>query len=72
MELPLGQIIQKVVPALLMGCTVVLKPSEWTPLTAVLLIEAFEEAGFPPGVLNLVQGYGETVGEAMTGHAGSI
>ena len=67
---PLGQIIQKVVPALLMGCTVVLKPSEWTPLTAVLLIEAFEEAGFPPGVLNLVQGYGETVGEAMTGHAG--
>lgn len=53
---PLGQIIQKVVPALLMGCTVVLKPSEWTPLTAVLLIEAFEEAGFPPGVLNLVQG----------------
>ena len=41
---PLGQIIQKVVPALLMGCTVVLKPSEWTPLTAVLLIEAFEEA----------------------------
>ena len=67
---PLGQIIQKVVPALLMGCTVVLKPSEWTPLTAVLLIEAFEEAGFPPGVLNLIQGYGETVGEAMTGHAG--
>lgn len=67
---PLGQIIQKVVPALLMGCTVVLKPSEWTPLTAVLLIEAFEEAGFPPGVLNLVQGYGETVGEAMTGHTG--
>lgn len=66
----MGQIIQKVVPALLMGCTVVLKPSEWTPLTAVLLIEAFEEAGFPPGVLNLVQGYGETVGEAMTGHAG--
>lgn len=67
---PLGQIIQKVVPALLMGCTVVLKPSELTPLTAVMLVEAFDEAGFPAGVLNLVQGYGQTVGEAITGHPG--
>lgn len=67
---PLGQIIQKAVPAILMGCTVVLKPSELTPLTATLLAEAFREAGLPPGVLNVVQGRGETAGEALVAHPG--
>lgn len=67
---PLGQIIQKAVPAILMGCTVALKPSELTPLTATLLAEAFREAGLPPGVFNLVQGRGETVGEALVAHPG--
>ena len=47
---PLGQVVQKVVPAILMGCTVVLKPSQHTPLTACLLADAFDRAGFPKGV----------------------
>ena len=52
---PLGQVVQKVVPAILMGCTVVLKPSQHTPLTACLLANAFDRAGFPKGVFNIAR-----------------
>ncbi|HSS25498.1 MAG TPA: aldehyde dehydrogenase family protein [Mycobacterium sp.] len=65
---PLHQIAAKVAPALAAGCTVVLKPSEVTPMSAFALTEIFDEAGFPPGVVNLVTGYGQVVGEAMIGH----
>lgn len=65
---PLGQIIQKVVPAILVGNTVVLKPSQHTPLAAYYLTEAFHKAGFPPGVFNLVTGRGSQIGNAMCGH----
>jgi aldehyde dehydrogenase (NAD+) len=59
---PLHQVVAKVAPALAAGCTVVLKPSEVAPLTAFMLTEMIHEAGFPPGVFNLVCGYGTTVG----------
>ena len=65
---PLGQIVQKVVPAILMGNTVVLKPSRHTPLTAVLMAEAFDRAGFPKGVFNLVSGSGSRLGEILSTH----
>jgi len=58
----------KIAPALAAGCTVVHKPAEWSPLTAALLAEIAHEAGLPPGVLNVVQGYGETAGKALTEH----
>jgi aldehyde dehydrogenase (NAD+) len=67
---PLHQIVAKVAAALAAGCTVVLKPSELTPLVAYLLIDAADEAGLPPGVLNLVPGTGPVVGAAIAGHAG--
>lgn len=62
---PLGQIVQKVVPAILMGNTVVLKPSQYTPLTAFYLAEAFHQAGFPAGVFNLVTGRGGDIGDVI-------
>jgi len=62
---PLHQVVAKVAPALLAGCTVVLKPSEVAPLTAFLLAEIMDEAGLPPGVFNLVTGDGPKVGEAL-------
>jgi acyl-CoA reductase-like NAD-dependent aldehyde dehydrogenase len=65
---PLHQITGKVAPALLAGCTVVLKPSELAPSSAVLLAEAVHEAGLPPGVFNLVHGTGPDVGEALVTH----
>lgn len=65
---PLGQIVQKVVPAILVGNTVVLKPSQHTPLAAYYLTEAFHKAGFPPGVFNLVAGRGSQIGNAMCSH----
>ena len=65
---PLGQVIQKVIPAILMGNTVVLKPSQHTPLTCYLLVDAFERAGLPAGVLNLVTGRGAQVGDAIATH----
>ena len=58
----------KLIPALVCGNTVVIKPAEDTPLSTYNLVEACEEAGIPPGVVNLVTGYGETVGAAMTTH----
>ena len=67
---PLHQISAKVAPAMVAGCTVVLKPSEVTPLNAFLLADVFEEVGVPAGVLNLVSGYGPVVGEAIAGHPG--
>jgi len=58
----------KLIPALVCGNTVVIKPAEDTPLSTYNLVKACEEAGVPPGVVNLVTGYGETVGAAITGH----
>lgn len=65
---PLGQIIQKVIPAVLMGNTVIVKPSQHTPLTSYLLADAFEKAGFPKGVFNLIVGRGGDVGNPMADH----
>jgi len=65
---PLIMATLKLAPALASGCTVVLKPAEQTPLTALLLGELIEEAGFPEGVVNIVTGYGETAGAALARH----
>jgi len=65
---PLHQVVAKVAAALAAGCTVVLKPSELTPLVAFLLVDAAEEAGLPGGVLNVVTGTGPVVGAAIAGH----
>jgi len=65
---PLHQVVAKVAAALAAGCTVVLKPSELTPLVAYLLFDAADEAGVPAGVLNLVTGTGPVVGAAIAGH----
>jgi aldehyde dehydrogenase (NAD+) len=67
---PLNQIAAKVAPALAAGCTVVLKPSEVTPLNAFLLAEVIDAAGLPAGVFNLVTGLGPVVGEAIAAHPG--
>lgn len=66
---PLNQVASKVAPALATGCTVVLKPSEIAPLSAMLLADIIHEAGFPRGVFNLVNGDGPTVGEAIASHS---
>jgi aldehyde dehydrogenase (NAD+) len=58
----------KLGPALAMGCTVVLKPAEQTPLTALRVGELIQEAGFPDGVVNIIPGYGETAGAAIAEH----
>jgi acyl-CoA reductase-like NAD-dependent aldehyde dehydrogenase len=65
---PLHQIAAKVAPAMLAGCTVVVKPSEVAPLNAFILASIMEEVGVPPGVFNLVTGYGPEVGEALAAH----
>ncbi|WFU15974.1 aldehyde dehydrogenase family protein [Bradyrhizobium sp. CB3481] len=67
---PLNQVASKVAPALATGCTVVLKPSEIAPLSAMLFAEIVDDAGVPPGVFNLVNGDGPTVGEAIAAHPG--
>ncbi len=65
---PLQLAASKVAPALACGCSMVLKPSEHTPLTALKLAEYFLEAGMPDGALNVVTGYGETAGETLALH----
>lgn len=65
---PLLMAAWKLGPALATGCTVVLKPAEQTPLTALRLAELVQEAGFPEGVVNVVAGYGETAGAALAAH----
>jgi aldehyde dehydrogenase (NAD+) len=65
---PVNQIALKVVPALATGCTCVLKPSEFTPLNAMLYAEMIDEAGFPAGVFNLVNGDGIHAGAALSRH----
>jgi aldehyde dehydrogenase (NAD+) len=65
---PMNQIVAKVAPALAAGCTVVLKPSEVAPLSAHLFAEILDQAGLPPGVFNLVNGDGLTVGSAIASH----
>ncbi len=67
---PLNQITCKVAPALAAGCTMVLKPSEFTPTSALIFAEILHEAGVPKGVFNLINGLGPEVGAAMSGHPG--
>jgi aldehyde dehydrogenase (NAD+) len=65
---PLTATIWKIGPALATGCTVVLKPAEEAPLTSLRLAELCQEAGVPPGVVNVVPGFGETAGAALAAH----
>lgn len=65
---PINQVVLKVLPVIATGCTCVLKPSEHTPVSAVLYAEILHEAGVPPGVFNLVNGVGPVVGAAMSRH----
>jgi aldehyde dehydrogenase (NAD+) len=67
---PLNQIACKVAPALAAGCTMVLKPSEYTPTSALIFAEVLHEAGVPKGVFNLVNGLGADAGAAISAHAG--
>ena len=65
---PMNQVAVKVMPALAAGCTMILKPSEESPLDAIIFTEVLDAAGVPAGVFNLVNGYGAVVGEAMSSH----
>ena len=65
---PMNQVCLKVIPALAAGCTMVLKPSELAPLSSMILAEIIDEAKFPSGVFNLVNGDGATTGDALTSH----
>lgn len=65
---PINQLVLKVAPAIAAGCTIVLKPSEIAPLSALLFAEVMDEAGVPPGVFNLVNGDGANVGQALAAH----
>ncbi len=67
---PINQVAAKVVPALGAGCTMVLKPSEFSPFSAVIWAEILHQAGVPAGVFNLVNGLGTTVGAALSSHPG--
>ncbi len=67
---PLNQIACKVAPALAAGCTMILKPSEFTPSSALIFAEILHEAGVPKGVFNLINGLGQEVGAAMSSHPG--
>jgi phenylacetaldehyde dehydrogenase len=60
--------VAKIAPALAAGCTVVLKPAELTPLTAIKLAELVEQVGFPAGVINIITGYGDPAGKALVEH----
>lgn len=63
---PLAMITRKIAPALAAGCTIVIRPAELTPLSAIALVKLAEKAGFPKGVVNLVLGHAEPIGEEMT------
>ncbi|MGO4567972.1 aldehyde dehydrogenase family protein [Rhizobium sp. 2YAF20] len=65
---PIGQIFTKILPALATGCTMILKPSQLTPLDGLIVAEILHEAGVPAGVFNLVNGDGRVVGEAISQH----
>ncbi|HEX2051233.1 MAG TPA: aldehyde dehydrogenase family protein [Actinomycetota bacterium] len=65
---PVAIPLWKICPAIVAGCTTVFKPAEDTPLLAALLVEMFDEVGLPPGVLNLVNGYGEEAGAPLVAH----
>ena len=67
---PINQIVVKIAPALAAGCAMVIKPSEYSPLSALLFAEVLDEAGVPAGVFNLVNGDGPTVGAALARHPG--
>jgi len=69
-NVPLGQAIWKIAPALAAGCTIVLKPAEQTPLTALRFARVVAEAGVPEGVVNIVTGYGDAAGAALVAHPG--
>jgi aldehyde dehydrogenase (NAD+) len=69
-NVPLMSAAWKIGPALAAGCTVVLKPAEQTPASSLALARLFEEAGFPPGVINVVPGDGPTTGAHLVGHPG--
>jgi len=65
---PIAIPLWKIAPAIVSGCASIFKPAEDTPLLATLLVQVFEEVGLPPGVLNLVHGYGEEAGEPLVQH----
>ena len=65
---PMNQVCLKVIPAIAAGCTMILKPSELAPLSSMILAEMIDEAKFPPGVFNLINGDGATTGDALTSH----
>ena len=65
---PMNQVLCKVAPALLAGCTMVLKPSEYAPFSAQILAEILHEAGVPPGVFNLIHGDGARIGPLLSSH----
>ncbi len=65
---PMNQVTAKVAPALAAGCTMVLKPSQLTPLSALLFAEAVDEAGVPAGVFNMINGAGASLGDALASH----
>lgn len=67
-NVPLGQSIWKLAPVLATGCTIVLKPAEQTPLTSLRFGQLIKEAGIPPGVVNVISGYGHTTGAALVAH----
>lgn len=67
-NVPMMMFSWKVAPALAAGCCCVVKPAEQTPLTALMAAHLAREAGFPPGVLNVLPGFGETAGAAITHH----
>lgn len=69
-NMPLNMIGRSVAPALALGNTAVVKPAEQTPLTALKLAELFERLGFPPGVYNVIPGFGEDAGAALSSHPG--
>jgi aldehyde dehydrogenase (NAD+) len=65
---PMNQVAAKVVPALAAGCTMVLKPSEYSPFSAIIWAKVMHEAGVPPGVFNLINGDGNSVGAPLSSH----